>query len=128
MTVAVFDYTAWAARYPTLAATVNQTLAAEYFDEAQTYCENKDCSLVPCDPATYQPRLRLLGMLVAHLAALDDPSRIGSVGRVSDASQGSVSVKLEMAPAERGADWFMQTQYGAAFWKASAMYRMGALL
>lgn len=125
MTVAVFDYGKWAARYPELAATVEQCLAEELFGEAGLYCANTDASVIPAAPGDYQPRLRLLGMLVAHLAYLSSPARQGTVGRVSQASQGSVSASLEMGPATGSSAWFLQTPYGANFWQASAPYRMG---
>ena len=41
----------------------------------------------------------------------------GQVGRLSSASEGSVSVSFEY-PTTPGGEWFVQTQYGAAFWQA----------
>ena len=122
MTIAVFSYTAWAARYPELAATVDECLAEELFAEAGIYLDNTDCSPVPCDPTTYQPRRALLGMVVAHLAALGAAGRSGIVGRVSNATQGSVSVTVEYN-AGNAAAWFLQTPYGANYWQATAAYR-----
>lgn len=125
MTIAVFDYERWAARYPELVQRVDQYLGAELFEEAGLYLANTDASVVPCDPSTFQPRLLLLGMIVAHLAALRAPERDGAVGRVSQASQGSVSVTLEMAPATAGAAWWQQTVYGASYWQSTARFRLG---
>ena len=128
MTTAVFDYAAWSARYPALAPKVTQDMANALFDEAGQYCQNDDAGLVPCDPVAFQPRLRMLGMIVAHLAILelrDTSGDGGPVGRVSQAAQGSVSASFEMGPAAGGKDWYAQTQPGASFWQASAPYRMG---
>lgn len=126
MTVAAFSYATWAARYPSLASSVDENLAGLYFGEASLYCANDDTAIVPCDAVTYQPRLMLLNMLVAHLAALNLPADRGGsglVGRVSSASQGSVSVSADMGPTPGTAAWFMQTQPGASYWQATAQYR-----
>jgi hypothetical protein len=127
VTVAVFDYATWALRYPTLATTVTAPLADLYFAEAGLWCDNTDCSPVPADPVTYQPRLMLLGMLVAHIATLNGAGQPGGqasglVGRVSSATQGSVSVSAEFKAGD-GAAWYIQTPYGAQFWAATAAYR-----
>jgi hypothetical protein len=64
---------------------------------------------------------------MAHIAKLnapiggDPPS--GLVGRISNASEGSVSVGVAY-PEVAGAEWFNQTRYGAMFWQATKQYRM----
>lgn len=69
----------------------------------------------------------LLNMLTAHIAALNSgvngnaPS--GLVGRISSASQGSVSVSADMGPTTNSEAWYQQTKYGAAYWQATAPYR-----
>lgn len=125
MTVVPFNYAVWSARYPEF-ATVSEPVADEYFAEACLYLDNTDASLVPANPATFQPRSMLLNMLTAHVAALnsgingEDASPL--VGRINSASEGSVSVQAEMTgPA--AAAWFFQTKYGAAYWQATAQYR-----
>lgn len=126
MTVAVFSYPTWAARYPALAASVDQTLAEAYFAEAALYCNNTDVSVIPCDAVTYQPRLALLNMVVAHIATLNRPTDQGGsglVGRVANATQGSVNVTADMGATPGTAAWFMQTQPGASYWQATAQYR-----
>lgn len=71
----------------------------------------------------------LLYMLTAHLAQLqygaDGKSGGSMVGRVSSASEGSVSVGLEYGSTPNAA-WYNQTQYGATFWQATVAYRMVA--
>lgn len=118
MGVAVFDYVVWAARYPELAASVDATLAGAYFTEAGLYLDNTDASVVQDVPT----RLLLLNMLVAHIAILNGAARGGLVGRVSTATEGSVTVNAELATPGTAA-WFAQTQPGASFWQATTAYR-----
>lgn len=127
MTIAVFNYTAWSARYPQLAANVPEPLADIYFAEAGLYADNSDCALIPADPTTYQPRLMLLNMVVAHIAYLNGAANggvpTGLVGRISDASEGSVSVKADYGTQAASAAFWLQSPYGAAYWQATAPYR-----
>jgi hypothetical protein len=128
--VVVFDYPHWMARYPEFAG-VTQPRAEGFFDEACIYCDNTACSPVPAQ----QPRATYLEMLTAHIAALngglDSCGQIapgqgqGLVGRITSASEGSVSVSTEYPVAGDGpnAAWYNQTRYGAAFWVATAQYR-----
>ncbi|MBO1326053.1 DUF4054 domain-containing protein [Acetobacter sp. TBRC 12305] len=117
--VVVFDYGAWSALYPTLAANVDTAQAQGYFDLACLYLDNTPASTV----RDLNGRAALLGLLVAHLASLALPQSQGGagglVGRVSEATRGSVSVKTEFATLSERAAWFGQTQYGASFWAAT---------
>lgn len=126
MGVAVFNYAAWSARYPELTGPngVQESLADALFDEAGIYLDNTDGSPV-CDVPT---RLKLLGMIVAHLAYLEgwtsagkNPS--GFVGRISEASEGSVRVKTADITASGTEQWWVQTPYGFSYWSATAQYR-----
>ncbi len=122
--VVVFDYAAWAAIYPTLAANVTQPQAQDYFDQATDILNNGPCSLV----RDLTKRARLLNLLVSHIAMLYLPSAQGgnggAVGRTASATRGSVSVTLDMGStiSERAA-WFNQTQYGAQFWESTMFLR-----
>lgn len=120
MAQAVFNYAAWAARYPEFAG-VDEALANLYFAEASLYCDNSDAS--PVTDLTV--RLLLLNMLTAHIAALAGAGgrSADQVGRVSSATEGSVSVTLDAGALPGSAAWFQQTQYGMAFWQASRGYR-----
>jgi hypothetical protein len=127
MGVVVFDPAAFVQQYPAFAAynTAHPTGLQGYFNTAALYLSNKDSSRV-ADVAT---RATLLNLLVAHLAQLDGvttPAGQGSqsqmVGRVSSATEGSVTVQTQMA-APGSAAWYMQTQYGATYWQATARYR-----
>ena len=125
--VVAFDYSLWSARYPELASSVSQPLATIYFSEAQLYCDNTDCSPIQ-DATDGGVRCMLLNMLVAHIAALNAPingqAASPLVGRISNATVGSVSVAAQFDVPAGTAQWFAQTKYGAAFWAASAQYRM----
>jgi hypothetical protein len=119
-----YDHTWWSVRYPELAAWTSPGAAQGYFDLAQLYLDNTACS-----PARDVGRRQiLLGLLVAHIAALNAPiNGVASgvaAGRVASAGEGSVNVSFDY-PQEPGAEWYTQTKYGAAYWAATAGLRMG---
>lgn len=122
--VAVFNSALFLARYPEFGS-VNTDLLQNYFYEAQLYLNNTPCSIV-CDVFI---RLVLLNMLTAHIAflggALTADGQPRPVGRVSQATEGSVSATFEYTtPMAAGSGpWFNQTAYGAAFWQATTCYR-----
>lgn len=121
--VVVFDYSVWSARYPELAASVMQPLAQSYFCEATLYCDNTPCSPI----SDLCQRALLLGMMTAHIAALNAPlngeASSPLVGRISGATEGSVSVQTQNDYPAGTVQWFQQTKYGAAFWAATAQFR-----
>lgn len=121
MTAVVFDSAAFKARYPEFAA-VGDPLLQACFGEAGLYLSNTDNS--PVQNVTR--RAVLLNMLTAHIAALggalSSDGQPRPVGRVSSATEGSVSASMEyLAPGSSA--WFAQTQYGAAFWQATSSLR-----
>lgn len=125
MTGAVtFDYEAWTERYSEFAA-VREPLANLYFAEATIYCANK-LNPVP----TVEMLSALLGMVTAHIAALNSPTTaVGAnpnapPGRLSNATEGSVSATFDMDVPPGSAQWFAQTKYGAAFWQATLPMRL----
>jgi Protein of unknown function (DUF4054) len=118
-----FNYAQWIARYPEFKQ-VEQSTAQEYFGEATLYLRNDGTGPVRDAPT----QLRLLNMLTAHIAALNAPSADGEpasplVGRVSNASEGSVSVQTENDYPPGTVQWYQQTKYGSAFWAATVAYR-----
>jgi hypothetical protein len=115
MAIVAFDSALFCARYPEFAALSPKTLDA-YFSEATLYLDNSDASPV----ADVTARAVLFNMLVAHIAALASAQL---VGRISQATEGSVSVTADMGPPAGTSAWFMQTKYGASFWQATASYR-----
>lgn len=121
--VVVFNYSVWALRYPELASSVPQPLAQEFFNEAQLYCDNTSCSII----CNLTQRATLLNMMTAHIAALNAP--IGGqaasplVGRISSASEGTVSVQTQNDYPAGSVQWYQQTKYGSAFWAATTQFR-----
>lgn len=126
--VVVFDPAAFVARYPVF-ATFNAAFPGAlqgYFDTATLFLNNTACSVV----GDINRRAILLNMLVAHLLQLDgvltpggSGSSGGQVGRVSGATEGSVSAQFAMEGVTANSAYFMQTQYGAQYWYATAPYR-----
>src|SRR5579885_3642968 len=117
-----FNYSAWQARYPEFSQ-VTQTQAEAYFAEASLYHANDGSG--PVNDATAQ--LALLNMLTAHIAylysgtATQPASQL--VGRIGDASEGSVAVRADMGVQPGSAAWFQQSKYGASYWAATMVYR-----
>jgi hypothetical protein len=115
-----FDYNAWVARYPEFSPTGAQPVvpstAAAYFAEAGFFLDNNGTG--PVEDSGMQ--LRLMNMLTAHIAALNNAAL---VGRITNASEGSVSVVVENSYESGSAQWYQQTKYGAAFWAATGQYR-----
>lgn len=122
MAIVAFDIDAFRERYPEFDS-VSDTLLNAYFVEATVYLNNTDTSPVT-DVAV---RAVYLNMLVAHLAAINSgvggQASSGLVGRVTNASEGSVSVSVDAGPSSASSWWYMQTPYGAAYWQATLPYR-----
>lgn len=127
--IVAFNYAAWLARYPEFAAVPQDTVTA-YFGEACIYHSNNGSG--PVDDPVVQSAL--LNMVTAHIAARYSQSQgspvpgaaqdaNGLVGRVSSASEGSVSVQTENLYAAGSAQWWQQTKYGSDYWNATKAYR-----
>lgn len=123
MAIAVFDYELWAASYPELKASVTEPVAGALFRRATLFLNNTDVSIV----TDVETRLDLLNLIVAHLAALGGAGQTdgasGLVGRVTSATEGSVSVEVDAGPSSAGSAWWLQTAYGFQYWTATASYR-----
>jgi len=126
-----FDYAWFQRRYPEISEWCSPDQAEMYFDLATGFLDNRDAGGA-CPPrgspvTDTKTRQRLLGLLTAHVATLFAPlGGVASptlVGRVSSASEGSVSVTAEF-PDTPGAEWFNQTKYGAMFWQLTKQYRV----
>lgn len=122
MAAVTFDPAAFKARYPEFAAVADLTLTA-FFNEATLYLSNLD-SPVP----DMTRRLTLFNMLTAHIASLagvlSADGQPKPVGRITSASEGSVSASFDDVAATPGSGpWYRQTQYGAAFWQATTGLR-----
>ena len=126
MAVAVFNSALFLARYPEfLPVNASKPLRlGALFLEAGLYLSN-------CDDSPIQDIARrgvLLNMITAHISFIaGDLSADGQarpVGRVSQASEGTVSASFEGVPPTPGTGaWFQQSQYGAAFWQATTSLR-----
>ena len=123
--VVTFDPVAWVTRYPEF-STCPAGQAQLFFNEATLYLGNA-CGAPVQDLVA---RAVILNMITAHIAALyfgvNNKAPSGLVGRISDATKGSVHVGVDMgAPPSGSQAWFQQTQYGASAWAAMAPYRRG---
>jgi hypothetical protein len=119
-----YTYAQWIAAYPQFTSTVtSDAFANTVYPLAQQYCRNDGGGPV----SSSQIQTVLLGLMCSHIAQLlfgvngQGPS--GIVGRVTDATEGSVSVSADF-PATPANAWFLQTQFGASFWQATAAYRV----
>ena len=125
MTAVTFDPKAFKARYPEFVAVADATLTA-VFDEACLLIDNSDAS-----PVSDVTRRRvMLWLAVAHLAKLgglaEQSAGIASAtpaGRVTSASEGSVSVSFSVGPETDQNAFWLQTAYGQQLWKLMAPYR-----
>lgn len=111
------------AAYPAFATNPPDAVITAYFALAgEVWLRNDGTG--PVRTTTLQTAL--LYMLTAHLCQLfsgpdgNDPS--GLVGRISSATQGSVTISTEYEGTMNSA-FFTQTPYGAAFWQATAAFR-----
>jgi uncharacterized protein DUF4054 len=126
--VVQWTYDGWIAQYPELTY-VSDKAAAAYLTIATTLHRNDGGGPVE-DAAT---QLNLLNMVVAHLAQLYAPNADGTpnaslVGRITDATQGSVSVSTDYGTITPSMAFWLQTKYGALYWAATAPYRTARYL
>lgn len=75
-------------------------------------------------------RSYLINLLIAHVLQISGVlttagagSTAGQVGRISSATEGSVSASLDMGSVSAAAAWYLQSQYGAEYWNATARFR-----
>ena len=124
MGVAVsFVFADWTSRYPEFAQTSPAT-AALWFNEATVYCRNDGGGPV----ADTNTQTAILWALTAHIATLSGALQAngapsGLVGRVSSATEGTVSVQTDMSGIPGSAAWFAQTSYGLNAWQMMAQFR-----
>lgn len=126
--VVVFDPAAFIIEYPEFAGIAGGLLTRN-FNHATLQLNNSCGSLV----RNATTREVLLDLLTAHLTFLNNGTNDGAgnvtppysvVGRISQATEGSVSASVEYnAPANASQAWLIQTKYGAEYWSATAKYR-----
>lgn len=127
--VVVFDYASWLAAYPQFGS-VGLQQAQEFFNRACLLISNLPNSPVPYQPMAAPPvytRRLILNGATAHFAYLFTPDASGNVrpvGRISQATEGTVSLGLDYAAAATDSQAFWnQTAFGAFVWIALLPYR-----
>ena len=122
MAKVVFDPAHFKEIYPQFAGMSNTQLEW-FFKKSEFILENSDCKI-----RDETERLINYYLLVAHYAELQTQIQSGNsaVGRISSATEGSVSVSLDYPTSAVGREkWFNQTPYGAEYWMMTAPYRTG---
>ncbi|KAB1581154.1 DUF4054 domain-containing protein [Serratia marcescens] len=124
MGVVVLDIPGFRDCYPEFSNVTDGQLAL-LFESATDYLDNTHFSLV----IDLAKRQRFLYLLMAHLAYMrygdkDGNGKSGAVGRVSSASEGSVSVSLDAGGVAFRYMWYTQSPYGMDYWQATKVYRM----
>lgn len=121
--IVVFVPADFRAAYPSFAGLPDATLQGN-FALATLLLDNSCCSVVQ----DANVRSQLLNLATAHLSALlngangEPPS--GAVGRLAQATEGSVSAQLEWASSVSNSEaFFIQTQWGAMFWQMTLRFR-----
>jgi hypothetical protein len=132
-----FSGATWRALYPEFTG-VPDAMGANYFNRATFLFGNTVFN--PTLGITGNPGMMetILYLLTSHIAWMNAPrdangmpSGTGTppaqlVGRISSATEGSVSVTTDMGDTDAGSPsqaWFMQTRYGAEYWAMTAGLR-----
>lgn len=123
-----FDAPEFVALYPEFTGNTNGSMQTQ-FNNAQLLLDNSCASAVQ----DANKRLILLYLLTAHEMLLNVGSNDGAgsvatpqgiVGRIANATEGSVSVASEYSTQVTQSEaFFIQTKYGAQFWQMTAQYR-----
>ena len=126
----VFDYTVWTGLFPEMSS-VSEQKAQNYFNLATLYIRNDGQGPIN-DP---NMQAGVLNLATAHLAKLfapqgdngspttDGSEVISLVGRIANASEGSVKVQVDFPDQQPNAAWWNQTTYGAACWAVMKPFR-----
>lgn len=125
--VANFSYAAFQAQYPTLAS-VPAPIVQSYWTQAGAFHDNSISG--PVRDASLQAVL--MNMMTAHIMVVfgaisintDGSINQGVVGRVSSASEGSVSISTENQYPPGSAQWLQQTAFGSAYYYATEQFRV----
>lgn len=117
--VVVFDVDQFRQQYP--AVTANDEQLEGYFMLSESMLNNTRCSVVK----DLNQRRQLLYMLTAHIATINASMDSGNplVGRVSSATEGTVSISVDYGQMGNNERWYLQTPYGAMYWQLTAKYR-----
>ena len=120
--IVTFDPTAFRTAFPAFAS-ISDAILNGNFTYATLLLNNSCCSVVKDAPT----RAQLLNLIVAHITSLLNGANAqppqGVVGRIANASEGSVSVGTEMLTLSESAAYWNQTPWGAMYWRMTAQYR-----
>ena len=125
--VVVFNYSQWVIEYPEFTY-VSQGQAQAFFNRVTI---GGPVDNTPASPIQdIQERTILLNEATAHMAFLFGSGANGKprelVGRISSASEGSVSVTSEYTVPKGDLEaWWNQSPYGALFYASTLKYRTG---
>jgi hypothetical protein len=116
-----FDYDAWVALFPEFSE-VSAAQASSYFALATIYHRND--GIGPVEDATAQAMY--LNLMTAHIAQVfqteNGQSVSEMVGRITSATQGSVTLSTDGTGFERVDPWLAQTKYWLSYWYAMKPY------
>lgn len=118
----VFDPAEFRALYPNFDSYTDEQL--EWFFEMveNDILDNTESACIPL-----KTRRKLFFLLVAHMAELQNrinDGNTGLVGRISSATEGSVSISSDYLSSPTAlAQWLNQTSYGAMYYAMTAKYR-----
>jgi len=117
--VVVLDVNKFREIYPEFASMSDFQLENAFY-EATIRLNNTEKSPVK----DVQRREFLLYLAMAHICTLNKQiaNGNGSVGRLSSATQGSVSVSLDYGSSSSASKWWEQTSYGAKYWSLIKQY------
>ncbi|HCS1854801.1 TPA: DUF4054 domain-containing protein [Shigella dysenteriae] len=123
MGTVMFDCRMFVSLYPEFSTVTPELLTAVFNQATALYQDNTDDSPV----TDLKEREQLLFLLVAHLCALRGlgngrDGQAGLVGRITSASEGSVSVSVDNSGSNDASWWYLQTPWGADYWQATAPY------
>jgi hypothetical protein len=125
--VVVFEPAVFVTQYPEFSTV--PTAALQFNFTRATIQLNNSCGSRVCDALL---RELLLNLLTAHITALMNgiggQAPAGIVGRVSDATEGSVSVSADMGTVVYGQAYYNQTRWGVEYWAATARYRQAVYI
>ena len=131
MAVVVLDISNFLSLFPHLQTAYNDGKLTDAqitnaFDTVAEWLGNSDGSIYPYNPSkNILTRKRLLYFATCHLLTLG-LLPAGQQGRLSSASQGSVSTNFDLIHANGlTAQWWLQTPCGSQFWVMSQSYRKG---
>jgi hypothetical protein len=119
------NYSAFVAQFPAFSSLTQSTVENAWAEALATV--TSQITTLTGDPATDAMNAIRLNYATAHLLALfageNGNAPTGIVGRVDDATQGSVHVHADMGVTSQSSAWWMQTSYGARFWQLTEPLR-----